>query len=150
MLRAASIRVSGREKGGRAELPDLLVFLRPVHPVPKWFGGMNKRAVTLRAWSLACSSSKACCFSFSSILLKDMPVEDRELTALDRVDALQRARHMPPVSYRPLENPRKSWDNSGAYLVSAFSSLVFLPSKDARCCSKASRRLLGAWNRQDN
>lgn len=34
-------------------------------------------------------------------------------------------------------------------MVSAFSSLVFLPSRDARCCSRASRRLLGAWNRQD-
>lgn len=75
--------------GGEAELPDLLVLLRPVHPVPKWFRGINKQAVTFRAWSLACSSSRACCFSFSSILLKEMPVEDRELTALDRVDALQ-------------------------------------------------------------
>lgn len=32
----------------------------------------------------------------------------------------------------------------GAYLVSALSSLVFLPSREARCCSRASRRLLGA------
>lgn len=29
--------------------------------------------------------------------------------------------------------------------MSAFSSLVFLPSREARCCSKASSRLLGAW-----
>lgn len=65
------------------------MLLRPMRPLPKWFGGINKGAVTLRAWSLACSSSRACCFSFSSILLKEMPVEDRELTALDRVDALQ-------------------------------------------------------------
>lgn len=54
---------------------------------------------------------------------------------------------MPPLSSRPLETLIQA--NSGAYLVSAFSSLVFLPSREARCCSKASRRLLGAWNRQD-
>lgn len=70
-----------------------LVFVQPMHPLPKRFGGIKKGAVTLRAWSLACSSSKACCFSFSSILLKEMPVEDRELTALDRVDALQGTTH---------------------------------------------------------
>lgn len=60
------------------------------HPV-----GINQGAVTFRAWSLACSSSRACCFSFSSILLKEMPVEDRELTALDRVDALQNKEKAP-------------------------------------------------------
>lgn len=65
------------------------------------FGGINKQAVTFRAWSLACSSSRACCFSFSSILLKEMPVEDRELTALDRVDALQARAdaHMPQAQF---------------------------------------------------
>lgn len=34
------------------------------------------------------------------------------------------------------------------YLLSAESSLVFLPSREARCCSRASRRLLGACGRQ--
>lgn len=46
-------------------------------------------AFTFRACSLACSSSRACCLSFSSMRLKDMPVEERDDTALDRVDALQ-------------------------------------------------------------
>lgn len=50
------------------------------------------KSVTLRACSLACSSSRACCFSFSSMRLKDMPVLEREETALDRVDALQDTR----------------------------------------------------------
>lgn len=49
----------------------------------------KKESVTLRACSLACSSSSACCFSFSSIRLNDIPVEEREETALDRVDALR-------------------------------------------------------------
>lgn len=31
------------------------------------------------------------------------------------------------------------------YLVAVESSLIFLPSREAKCCSKASRRLLGAW-----
>lgn len=117
--------------------------------VPKRLGGIDNGAVTLRAWSRACSSSKACCLSFSSILLKEMPVEDRELTALDRVDALQGARHRPPVSSGPSGRAGGARAPSGAYLVSAFSSLVFLPSREARCCSRASRRLLGAWNRRD-
>lgn len=81
------------------------MFLRPMRPVPKWFGRTKKRAVTFRAWSLPCSSSKACCRSFSSILLKDTPVEDRQLTALDRVDALQM--HTSPVTFKPFENLRK-------------------------------------------
>jgi hypothetical protein len=34
------------------------------------------------------------------------------------------------------------------YLVSALSSLVFFPSREARCCSRASRRLLGAWKEE--
>lgn len=71
-----------------------------MRPVPEWFGGINNGGVTFRAWSLACSSSRACCFSFSSIRLKDMPVEDSELTALDRVDALQGATRVPPVSFQ--------------------------------------------------
>lgn len=74
----------------------------------KSFCRINKRAVTLRAWSLACSSSKASCFSFSSILLKDMPVEDRELTALDRVDALQRRTHKFPFRSQFLGESRKA------------------------------------------
>lgn len=77
-----------------------------------------------------------------------MPVEDRELTALDRVDALRnkkKKRHHLPTLW---EGNTRTRADGGAYLVSAFSSLVFLPSKDARCCSKASRRLLGAWARE--
>ena len=30
------------------------------------------------------------------------------------------------------------------YLLAAVESLIFFPSKEAKCCSKASRRLLGA------
>lgn len=30
------------------------------------------------------------------------------------------------------------------YLLAAVESLTFLPSKEAKCCSRASRRLLGA------
>lgn len=54
-------------------------------------GDLSKKTVTLRACSLACSSSSACCFSFSSMRLNDIPVEEREETALDRVDALRDA-----------------------------------------------------------
>jgi len=95
---------------------------------------------TFRACSRACSSSSACCFSFSSMRLKDMPVVARVETALDRVDALQGGgvRHL----YESLKE--KDWGGEGVYLVSALSSLVFLPSREARCCSRASRRLLGA------
>lgn len=32
------------------------------------------------------------------------------------------------------------------YLLAAVESLIFFPSKEAKCCSKASRRLLGACN----
>ncbi len=35
-----------------------------------------------------------------------------------------------------------------SYLLSAESSLVFFPSREARCCSRASRRLLGACRRK--
>lgn len=56
------------------------------------------KCVTLSACNLACSSSKACCFSFSSMRLKDMPVEERDETAFDRVDALQ---------------TRERWENRG-------------------------------------
>lgn len=31
-----------------------------------------------------------------------------------------------------------------AYLLAAVESLTFFPSKEAKCCSRASRRLLGA------
>lgn len=33
--------------------------------------------------------------------------------------------------------------------MSALSSLVFLPSREARCCSRASRRLLGALQNKE-
>lgn len=33
----------------------------------------------------------------------------------------------------------------GTYLLAIERSLSFLPSREARCCSKASRRELGAW-----
>lgn len=31
------------------------------------------------------------------------------------------------------------------YLLAAVESLTFFPSNEAKCCSRASRRLLGAW-----
>lgn len=31
------------------------------------------------------------------------------------------------------------------HLLAAVESLIFFPSREAKCCSKASRRLLGAW-----
>ena len=36
-------------------------------------------------------------------------------------------------------------DRRSTYLLAAVESLTFLPSKEAKCCSRASRRLLGAW-----
>ena len=35
--------------------------------------------------------------------------------------------------------------DAGANLLAADSSLIFRPSREARCCSRASRRELGAW-----
>lgn len=82
-----------------------LAFSRHLWVIPAVCGDLDHsevchssmKCVTLRACSLACSSSRACCFSFSSMRLKDMPVEDRDETALDRVDALQKGRLRRPV-----------------------------------------------------
>ena len=35
------------------------------------------------------------------------------------------------------------------HLLAAVESLTFLPSREARCCSRASNRLLGAWGQRN-
>lgn len=118
---------------------------------------------TLSALSRACSSSRAACFSLSSTLVKDIPVLASDDTALDRVLALQgnsdtdkAINNVQKAMYEWKESQRKVdiWGKDErnseavvgglAYLLAAVESLTFLPSKEAKCCSRASRRLLGA------
>lgn len=94
-LRATWIRVRGEERGGSSNYQTGWHFCcYSTHSDPLIQRWPVKKNLTLRACSLACSSSKACCFSFSSMRLKDMPVEEREETALDKVDALQDTRQI--------------------------------------------------------
>lgn len=89
-LFVAWIRVRREERVTVVTTRRAGIFAGPALSLIPWF--RREKFGTLSACSLACSSSKACCFSFSSMRLKDMPVEEREDTALDKVEALQHTR----------------------------------------------------------
>lgn len=84
-----------------------------------------------------------------------MPVLAREETALERVLALnhgtnrRRRRRLACIMLCDLSQCRAiksllAGTRKQTYLLAAVESLTFFPSKDAKCCSRASSRLLGA------